>query len=349
MAKNKEVKKGVLLVNLGSPESSEVKDVKKYLNQFLMDGNVIDIPYLFRLFLVKGIIVPSRAKNSARLYQKIWTDEGSPLIVNSEKLTQKLEGKITAPVALAMRYGNPTVKLGLQKLIDQGVTEVLVVPLYPQYAMSTTQTVVEEVEGANNKYFSNVKLQYLPPFYSNKDYIKALANSIKPVLEKNKPEYLLFSYHGLPERHLRKTDPTQNHCLQTEDCCTTHSEAHKTCYRHQCIKTTELVAAQLNLPKESYSNAYQSRLGKDPWMQPYTSEKVKELARSGTQKLAVVTPAFVSDCLETIEEIGMEARDDFSENGGGEFTRINCLNDADEWVDWLADWVMGEVKKDGET
>ncbi len=337
---NKEAtKRGVLLMNLGSPDSPELKDVKKYLNQFLMDGNVIDIPYLLRLFLVRGIIVPNRSKNSAKLYQKIWTDEGSPLIVNSEKLTAKIKRKISTPVALAMRYGQPSVKTGLQELVDKGVKHVLVVPLYPQYAMSTTKTVMEDVENAKNKHFSPLSLSFLPAFYNNETYIKTLANSIKAKLDTNKPDHLLFSYHGLPERHLKKSDPTGNHCLQTSNCCTTPNEAHKTCYKHQCVKTTELVATELGLKEGSYSNAYQSRLGKDPWMQPYTSETVKNMPAKGVKKLAVVTPAFVSDCLETIEEIGMEAKDDFLENGGKSFTRIECLNDNEDWADLLAGWV----------
>jgi len=336
---NEATKRGVLLVNLGSPNSPELKDVKKYLNQFLMDGNVIDIPYLLRLFLVRGIIVPNRSKNSAKLYQKIWTNEGSPLIVNSEKLTGKVKSKSSLPIALAMRYGEPSVKTGLQELVDKDVEHVLVVPLYPQYAMSITRTVIEEVENARDKHFSSLGLSYLPAFYNNEAYIKTLAMSIKTKLNGGKPNHLLFSYHGLPERHLKKTDPTGNHCLQTSNCCTTPSEAHKTCYKHQCVKTTELVAAELGLKEGSYSNAYQSRLGKDPWMQPYTSETVKNMPAKGIKELAVVTPAFVSDCLETIEEIGMEAKDDFLENGGKSFTRIECLNDNEVWADLLASWV----------
>lgn len=330
---------GVLLVNLGSPQSPEVKDVKTYLNQFLMDRNVIDIPYLLRLFLVRGIIVPNRAKSSAKLYQKIWTDEGSPLIVNSYKLSQKVKGKIASPLALGMRYGKPSVKDGLEQLHKDGVKKVLVVPLYPQYAMSTTQTVMEEVEENRKKHFPDISATYLPAFYNNSDYIKALANSIKQEQKGTTNRYLLFSYHGLPERHLKKTDPTGNHCLQSKDCCSTPSEAHKTCYRHQCFKTTELVAQQLGLDENKYSVAFQSRLGKDPWMQPYTTNIVKELAKEGINNLAVATPAFVSDCLETIEEIGMEAKEDFLAAGGEKFERIECLNDNEEWADLLAKWV----------
>lgn len=331
--------KGVLLVNLGSPQSPEVADVKKYLNQFLMDGNVIDIPYLVRLFLVRGIIVPRRAANSAKLYQSIWTEEGSPLIVNTEQLAEKVKVKISVPLAIAMRYGEPSVKAGFQELANKGVDDVLVVPLYPQYAMSTTRTVMEEVERVQHKNFPQVKVSYLPAFYDKEEYIKVLANSIKQSLEGVEYDHILFSYHGIPERHLRKTDPTGSHCLQSENCCSVHSEAHKTCYRHQCIQTTEKVAKEIGLEAGSYSNSYQSRLGKDPWMQPYTTDRVKALPNEGVKKLVVVTPAFVSDCLETIEEIGAEAYEDFTEAGGEFFTRINCLNAQDEWVKVLADWV----------
>jgi len=331
--------KGVLLVNLGSPQSPEVKDVKTYLNEFLMDGNVIDIPYLIRLFLVRGIIVPNRAKHSASLYQKIWTEEGSPLITNSEQLTQKVKANLNMPLALAMRYGEPSVKTGFSELKEAGVDEVLVVPLYPQYAMSTTLTVMEEVERVQLSYYPQMKTSFLPAFYNQKEYVTAMANSIRQTMEEVKPAHLLFSYHGIPERHLKKTDPTGSHCLKTETCCSTPSKAHHTCYRHQCIQTTELIAKELGLTQGSYSNSYQSRLGKDPWMQPYTTDRIKELAANGIKNLAVVTPAFVSDCLETIEEIGMEAKVDFMEAGGESFTRIACLNASDEWVAVLSKWV----------
>ena len=330
--------KGVLLVNLGSPQSPDVKDVKTYLNEFLMDGNVIDIPYLVRLFLVRGIIVPNRAKHSASLYKKIWTEEGSPLITNSEKLTLKVKANLSIPLALAMRYGEPSVKTGFTELKEAGVNEVLVVPLYPQYAMSTTRTVMEEVNKVKNKYYPQIKVSFLPAFYNEKEYIKAMANSIRQTMEENKPDHLLFSYHGIPERHLKKTDPTGNHCLKTEACCSTPNKAHHTCYRHQCIQTTELIAKELDLTQGSYSNSYQSRLGKDPWMQPYTTDQIKKLASEGIKNLAVVTPAFVSDCLETIEEIGIEAKEDFLEAGGKSFTRIECLNASDEWVTVLSKW-----------
>lgn len=336
------------MVNLGSPQSPEVAEVKKYLNQFLMDGNVIDIPYLVRLFLVRGIIVPRRAGYSAKLYKSIWTEEGSPLIVNTEQLAEKLKGQIAIPLSIAMRYGEPSVKAGLQELSEQGVDDVLVVPLYPQYAMSTTRTVMEEVEMVQRKNFPRIKVSYLPAFYDKEAYIKVLANSIKHSLDGVEYDHILFSYHGIPERHLKKTDPTGSHCLQVENCCSVNSEAHKVCYRHQCIKTTEQVAKELGMEAGTYSNSFQSRLGKDPWMQPYTTDRVKALPKEGVKRLAVVTPAFVSDCLETIEEIGAEAYEDFTEAGGEFFTRINCLNAQDEWVKVLAEWVekpelFGEV------
>ncbi len=335
-------KKGILLVNLGSPESSNLKDVKKYLNQFLMDGNVIDIPYLFRLFLVRGVIVPNRANNSAKLYQKIWTNEGSPLIVNSKKLEKKVKTKASIPTALAMRYGSPSIKMGLLDLVKKDITEVLVIPLYPQHAMSSTQTVIEEIEKIKDASFPKLTLSYLPAFYKNNEYIKVLAKSINNKFDRS--DHLLFSYHGLPDRHLKKTDPTGSHCLQTEDCCTTPNVAHKTCYKHQCIKTTALVASELGLEKNSYSISYQSRLGNDPWILPSTTETIKKMPANGIKKLAIVTPAFVSDCLETIEEIGMEAKKDFLENGGEKFTRIECLNDNDEWAELIASWVKkGEL------
>ncbi len=340
--KTKTNKKGVLLVNLGSPKSPHLKEVKKYLIQFLMDGNVIDSSLLIRFFLVRGIIVPQRAKNSTRLYQKIWTPQGSPLIVNSQKLALGVGSKTKQPLALAMRYGEPSIKKGITELVEKGVTEVLVIPLYPQYAMSSTRTVIEEVEKVKSSYFPNLKLTYLPAFYNNDKYIKVLSKSIKTQINSSKQDHLLFSYHGLPDRHLRKTDPTGTHCLQSKDCCTTPNIAHKTCYKHQCIKTTELVAKELDLKKGSFSISYQSRLGNDPWILPSTTETIKKMPLNGIKNLAIITPAFVSDCLETIEEIGMEAKEDFLSSGGTTFTRVECLNDNDEWAEIIAHWIEKE-------
>ena len=338
-------KKGALLVNLGSPDSTSVKDVKKYLGEFLMDKRVIDMPYISRFLLVKGIILNTRPKKSAEAYKKIWWDEGSPLIVLSERLLKKVQTKAKIPTELAMRYGNPSIKSGIENLVRQGVTEIFLLPLYPQFAMATNETIVVLANKIIKKQFPHIKLVDFPAFYNKPDYIEALSSSIKKELKKTQPEHLLFSYHGVPERHIKNSDITQSHCKIDGHCCDTASPAHTFCYRHQCYKTTELVAQNLNLKEGSYSVSFQSRLGRDPWLQPYTDKTIADFAKNGLKKLAVVTPAFVADCLETLEEIGMEARDSFIENGGESFTIIPCLNDDDNWADVVSDWInnLGEL------
>lgn len=331
--------KGALLVNLGSPNSTSTKDVKNYLDEFLMDERVIDVPYLMRAFLVKGIILNTRPKKSAEAYKKIWWDEGSPLIVLSQRLYKKVKENSEIPVELAMRYGNPSMKSGIQKLAEQGVTEILLIPLYPQFAMATTETIEVLAKEIVKKHFPNIKLTTVPAFYNKPDYIEVLSESIQNELTKLAPEHLLFSYHGVPERHIKKSDITKSHCKIDGSCCNTPSPAHEFCYRHQCYETTKQVAEKLNLKEGSYSTSFQSRLGRDPWLQPYTDETIDNFAKNGVNKLAVVTPAFVSDCLETLEEIGMEAKHSFMENGGKEFNMIPCLNDNDKWVATLVSWI----------
>ncbi|WP_291275854.1 ferrochelatase [Flavobacterium sp.] len=339
------MKKGVLLVNLGSPDSTETKDVKKYLDEFLMDERVIDLPYLLRALLVKGIILNTRPKKSAKAYKKIWWPEGSPLIVLSKRLQTNLQKKVSLPVELAMRYGNPSIEHGLTQLNNQGVDEVLLLPLYPQFAMATTETIVVLAEKIKKEKFPTMKLEILPAFYNKKDYIKNLADSIQDSLQNFKSDYILFSYHGVPERHIRKSDVTKSHCQINNTCCVTPSEAHDFCYRHQCLETTRQVAEVLGLEEGKFSTSFQSRLGRDPWLQPYTDATIDGLAQKGIKKLAVVTPAFVSDCLETLEEIGMEAAESFKENGGEHFLSIPCLNDREDWVHTLTSWVQEFEKK----
>lgn len=333
------MKKGILLVNLGSPDSPTPKDVKKYLGEFLMDERVIDIPFIARTALVKGIILKTRPKQSAAAYKKIWWDEGSPLIVLSERLQKKLQKQVEIPVALAMRYGSMTIKKGLQELVDKGVDEVLLFPLYPQFAMATTETITVLAEELRQQYFPNLIIESVPAFYNKPDYIEVLSNSIKKHLEGKKFEHLLFSYHGVPERHIRKSDVTKSHCKIDGSCCVTPSKAHEFCYKHQCLEVTRLVAEKLQFKEGSYSTSFQSRLGFDPWLQPYTDRTIERLGRNGIKNMAIVTPAFVSDCLETLEEIAMEGQEIFHEMGGKDFATIPCLNDDDEWVSLLKKWV----------
>lgn len=341
--------KGVLMVNLGSPKSTDPKDVKTYLGEFLMDERVIDVPYILRAILVKGIILNTRPKQSAKAYKKIWWEEGSPLIVLSERLQAKIDEYTQVPIALAMRYGEPSIKQGLQELHDKGVDEVLLLPLYPQFAMATTETILVLAEELRKEHYPKMTFTTVPPFYNHPDYINVLSKSIYESIKELDYEHLLFSYHGVPERHIRKSDITKSHCKIDGSCCSTPSPAHQYCYRHQCKETTRLVAEALNLKEGTYSTSFQSRLGFDPWLKPYTDRTIEKLAIDGVKNMAIVTPAFVSDCLETLEEIAMEGEEIFHENGGKDFTFIPCLNDREDWVKtlsrWIDEWALQEVAK----
>ena len=339
--------KGVLLVNLGSPDSTETKDVKSYLNEFLMDGRVIDLPKWFRTFLVKGIILNTRPKKSAKAYRKIWWKDGSPLIVLTERLQEKIQKKVSIPVSIAMRYRNPSIHFGLEKLAKKGVNEVLLVPLYPQFAMATTETILVLAEEIRAKYFPEMKFTSLPSFYNHPDYVRVLANSIQEFLKDKDWEHLLFSYHGVPNRHIRKSDITKSHCKMNEKCCFEDSPAHKYCYRHQCEKTTQNVAKYLDLTEGTFSTTFQSRVSiLGSWLRPYTDKTVEAFAKNGIKELAIATPAFVSDCLETLEEIGMEAAEDFEDKGGEKLHVIPCINDRDDWVNVMSRWIDEWALKD---
>lgn len=322
--------KGILLVNLGSPDSTKVEDVRTYLREFLMDGKVIDSPWIIRKMIVELFILPKRPINSAEAYKKIWTDEGSPLIVYSKILQQKVQEQMDIPVGLAMRYKNPSIEFGIQELYDQGVRDILVVPLYPQYTMSTTETVADKVLEVQKKKFNDVNVQFIKAFYNHPDYIKVLGDSIKDGLPEEYDK-LLFSYHGIPERHDKKA-------LRAAKISGLPIET----YRNQCIETSRLVAEYLELPEDKYYTSFQSRLGRDPWIKPYTDETLENFPENnGVKNLAVCTPAFVADCLETLEEISMEGKEEFLHAGGEKFTYIPCLNDRQDWIDTLVKWFKG--------
>ena len=332
-------KRGVLLMNLGSPDSTEVKDVKKYLNQFLMDGRVIDKPYLVRALLVQGIIVPFRAPKSAEAYETIWTKEGSPLIVISKQLRDAVQLQLEMPVEITMRYGNPTPEAAFEKLLEKlpVMDEVVAVPLYPHYAMSSFETAVEFVKEIHRKKKYGFSLNFIDPYFKKPDYIEAMAENMKAYLNKEY-DHILFSYHGVPARHIMKSDITGKHCLQSPDCCNTPSPAHAYCYRHQCLTTIRLITEKLAVPKEKFSISFQSRLGKG-WLEPFTDVRLKEMPKEGIKKLLVICPAFVSDCLETLEEIEIRGKESFMEAGGETFTMIPCLNTHPLWVKALSRWV----------
>lgn len=324
----------VLLLNLGSPKSTETKDVRNYLREFLMDERVIDKPYWLRKLIVEAFILPTRPKQSAEAYKEIWTEEGSPLITMSYKLQELVSKGVDVPVALAMRYGEPSIQKTIEDLKAQGVKHLYVMPLYPHYAMSSYETVVVRVQEVIKQVAPEMETNLLQPFYQDPEYIDALVESARPYLEKDFDK-LLFSFHGIPERHLRKSDPSKAHCLSDKSCCQNPNPAHATCYRHHCFKTVEAFVKKAGLKPEQYTVSFQSRLGRDPWLTPYTDKVFEELPELGVKKLLVICPAFVSDCLETLEEIQMQGEETFLDHGGSQFQQIPCLNDHPLWVQFL--------------
>lgn len=329
-------KSAVLLLNLGSPDSTSVPDVKRYLREFLGDERVIDKPGspLLRKILVNGIITTFRAPKSAHAYESIWTPEGSPLIVTSKQTHAKLQRRTSLPVELAMNYGNPSIPDVLRRLVAQGVDRLLLFPQYPHYAMSSWETVVVKVQREATVIAPEMKIECVQPYYGDADYIDALVASARPFLQQPH-DHLLFSYHGIPVRHLTKGDSSRAHCQVVKDCCTTCSPAHATCYKAQVTRTTHLFAAKAGLDPAKWSISFQSRLVGEPWLSPYTDKLFEELPKAGKKRLLVMTPAFVTDCLETLEEIRVEGAEDFKAAGGEEFTHIPCLNDQPVWIDFL--------------
>jgi len=326
-------------MNLGSPDSTKVSDVRKYLLEFLMDERVIDYPVVPRTLLVKGIIVPFRARKSAAAYRSIWTDEGSPLIHTSRLLQAEVEKATGIPTEICMRYRNPTPEAAFEALIKKqpGIEQVIAIPLYPHYAMSSYETAVEDVKAVHKNGQYSFELDFMPAYYDHPAYLKALSESIRPYLDREY-DHILFSYHGIPKRHIRKSDITGKHCLCSTDCCSTPSPAHAFCYKHQCLKTTELITRELNIPAEKFSHSFQSRLGSG-WLEPFTDKRLKAMPGEGIKKLLIICPAFVSDCLETLEEIAEEGKETYMEAGGEEFTMIPCLNIHPLWISALGQFV----------
>ncbi|MGV8844365.1 MAG: ferrochelatase [Pseudomonas sp.] len=325
----------LVLVNLGSPASTSVADVRRYLNQFLMDPYVVDLPWPLRRLLV-GLILIKRPAASAHAYASIWWPEGSPLVVLGRRLREQMRASWTqGPVELAMRYGEPSLQTVLTDLAARGIRQVTLAPLYPQFADSTVTTVIEEAERVVREQQLDMRFATLAPFYAEPEYLDALMQSAKPHLEQGF-DHLLLSYHGLPERHLRKRDPTGEHCLKTPDCCRTASpHVLATCYRAQCLHVSDAFAARMGLQDGQWSVSFQSRLGRDKWIEPYTEAHLQELAQQGVKKLLVMCPAFVADCIETLEEIGDRGRQTFLAAGGEELLLVPCLNDHPAWVSAL--------------
>lgn len=334
-------KRAVLLVNLGSPDSTSIPDVTRYLREFLGDERVIDKPAQpFRTFLVNQIIIRKRVANSAHAYQQIWTDRGSPLILVSQSVRDKLAATLgpDTPVYLAMRYGKPSIASVLAQIAADGIEELLLFPQYPHYAMSSWETVVVKVYEEAARLAPRLRVDCIQPFYQDADYIEALYAVSAPYLQKPH-DFVLFSYHGIPERHLRKADSSHAHCTLVKDCCTTCSPIHATCYRAQVLATTRALVARAGISADRHAVTFQSRLVGEPWLSPYTDETLAALPKQGKKRVLVLCPAFVADCLETLEEINGEGRETFMEAGGESFDQIPCLNDQPPYIDFLANRV----------
>ena len=325
--------KGILLINLGSPRDLELKSIKDYLKEFLSDDLVIDYPKFLQQILVNWIIIPSRYKNTREAYSEIWTENGSPLIHDTIALGEKVGAKSGVLVEVSMRYQFPSIEEGLKKLKAKGCSEIFVVPLYPHYAMSTVLTTEREVTRIESKLGLDLQLNFIGAFYNEGGYISSLSDVINRNRQKES-DYLLFSYHGIPNRHLIKTDPTESHCLKVTNCCEIESKAKPFCYKAQVLETSKLCAKKLELKDNEWGVSFQSRIGPG-WIQPFTDKELVRLAEEGIQNLDVVCPAFVTDNLETLEEMNIRGRETFIEAGGKSFKYIPCLNDEESWVDFL--------------
>jgi ferrochelatase len=336
------MKTGILLLNLGTPDSCDAPAIRRYLAEFLMDPYVVDIPWIARFLLVHGIILRTRPGRGVEAYLKIWTDRGSPLLFHSQDLTAKLQARMgdEYPVALAMRYGNPSVPSALERFRAEGVRRLVVVPLYPQDASATTGSSIDWVRRSARKVGFDGDLAFVPPFYANESFLGAFADRVRREQADFRPDHVVFSFHGLPERHLKKGDPTKAHCLVAHECSHTIVPENENCYRAQCFFTARRIAEIAGIPKEEHSIAFQSRLGRARWIMPYLDPMLRELAFAGKKRILVVAPSFVADCLETLEEIAIRAKETFVELGGEDLRLVPSLNSDDRWVDCVRDLAL---------
>lgn len=337
-------KKGVLLVNLGTPDSPSVPDVRKYLQEFLMDGRVIDIPLINRWLLVNLIIAPFRAPKSAKIYKELWEERGSPLKFYGEDVEQMVQKKLgdTYDVKLAMRYQSPSIEAGLAHFRTLGCQDITIVPFFPQYASASTGSVYEKVMSIVSSWQTIPAIRFTNTFYDHPKFIEHFANTARKYMAKQEFDHFVFSYHGLPERQISKGDQTGKTC-RFGSCCDHITPHNHLCYRAQCFETTRQLVAALGLKDGSYTTTFQSRLGRDPWIKPYTDHLVKSLPQEGKKRVLAFSPAFVSDCLETTIEIGEEYRELFEENGGEHWQLVESLNNSPIWVELLIELIEEKV------
>ena len=340
---------GLLLVNLGTPDDPSPKSVRRYLREFLADPRVLDINALGRWALLNLIILPFRPRKSAEAYQKIWTTRGSPLLTNSEDLVVAVRERLGTSwaVELGMRYQNPSLAAAMEKLRAAGADRIVVFPLYPQYSASSTGSSVEEIFRLASQPWVTPTLSFVEPFFDDPGFIEAFAVQGQPILTAERPDHVLFSFHGLPERHMRKADATGGHCLAGADCCARMVTANRHCYRAQCFATARALAKRLSLPDGGWSISFQSRLGRTPWIEPHTDVVLTKLAQGGTKRIVVFSPAFVADCLETLEEIGMRGQHDFVAAGGERLTLVPSLNASPMWADAVVALVRRQAERFG--
>ncbi|MBN8825347.1 MULTISPECIES: ferrochelatase [unclassified Spirosoma] len=333
-------KTGVLLVNLGTPDSPSVPDVRKYLREFLMDGRVIDIPFASRFMLVNGIIAPFRAPKSAKVYKELWTESGSPLKYYGQIVERELQKELGTEyvVKLAMRYQNPSIEAGLKEFQQLGLSELIVIPFFPQYASATTGSIYELVMDLVKRWEVIPAIRFVNRFLEHPKFIEGFAQIARKYMEAYDYDYFLFSYHGLPERQIYKGDITKRIC-QLGECCNTLHALNQHCYRAQCFETTRLIVKALGIPEGRYTTSFQSRLGKDPWIQPYTDDIIKGLPGKGIKSVLAFSPAFVADCLETTIEVGVEYKELFEQSGGQHWQLVESLNDSPIWIETLVDLV----------
>jgi ferrochelatase len=333
--KLKNSRTAVLLINLGTPDSPSVTDVRKYLREFLMDGRVMDIPWLERFFLINGVIAPTRAPASAKVYKELWTPQGSPLKTHGFKLRELLQQALgdSYHVAFAMRYQRPAIKAVLDQLKTQALSELIVIPLYPQYASASTGSTVEKVMDEIKRWEVVPTVKFVNQFHQHPLFIKAFAELGREFMKKDNWDHFIFSYHGLPERQILKAS-CQGYC-KLGDCCNAYHGKNQYCYRAQCFDTTRLLVKELGIGPADHTVSFQSRLGKTPWIKPYTDEKIIELAQAGKKRILVFSPSFVADCLETTVEIGSEYRKLFMDHGGQNWELVESLNTRSAWIDCL--------------